>query len=153
MHIIQSILRAWNRISPAPMVAAHCDVPCGIYDPHTAHIAAKTVARMVEKLEALTTPGAEATKEMVLAFQNTASRMIATKEQHAELCKRELFILWTDYFQEKHLTQFPMLHETFWKAAKLCSKNKQEVSTEAANALMKAVEDIAAMFAQSQQKK
>lgn len=152
MRLIKILLKAWNRFSPAPKVFAHCDVPCGIYDPHSAELAAKTVATMVEKMTALTPPLASATKEDVLAFQNTIARMVATKEQHAELCKRELLILWTDYFKEQHLAQFPDLHDTFWKATKLCSKNKQEVSTEAAADLIKAVDAIAKIFLQSQKK-
>ena len=79
--------------------------------------------------------------------------VVATKEQHAELCKRELLILWTDYFKEQHLTLFPNLHDTFWRAAKLCSKNKQEVNAAAATDLVMAVDTIAHMFAESQQKK
>lgn len=152
MRLIQILLKAWNRVDPAPSVFAHCDVPCGIYDPHTAQLAAKTVAKMVEKMTALAPPAAVATKEEVLAFHNTVARMVATKEQHAELCKRELLILWTDYFKEQHLAQFPALHDTFWKAAKLCSKNKQEVSEEAAVDLIKAVNAIAEIFSQSQKK-
>ncbi len=152
MHLIQKILKTWNHFSPAPKVFAHCDVPCGIYDPHGAQLAAKTVAKMVEKMMALTPPAVGATKEEVFAFQNTISRMVTTKEQHAELCKRELLILWTDYFKEQHLAQFPNLHDTFWKAAKLCSKNKQEVNADAAHDLMHAVDAIAEMFAQSQKK-
>ncbi len=150
MRCIQKILKAWNYVSPAPSVFAHCDVPCGIYDPHTAQLAAKTVAKMVEKMTALTLPRDSATKEEVLAFQNTVARMVATKEQHAELCKRELLILWTDYFKEQHLAQFPDLHDTFWKAAKLCSKNKQEVNADAAHDLMHAVDAIADIFTKTQ---
>ncbi|MBI4276491.1 superoxide dismutase, Ni [Candidatus Uhrbacteria bacterium] len=153
MRILQYILRAWNHVSPAPTVSAHCDVPCGIYDPTSAQIAAKTVAKMVEKMQALIPPTSDATKDTVLAFHNTVSRMVATKEHHAELCKHELLILWTDYFKPEHLSLFPNLHDTFWKAAKLCSKNKQEVNAEAAHELMHAVDAIAAIFAQTQQKK
>lgn len=152
MRLIQRILKTWNYFSPAPKVFAHCDVPCGIYDPHGAQLAAKTVATMVEKITALTPPLVAATKEEVFAFHNAIVRMVATKEQHAELCKRELLILWTDYFKEQHLTQFPSLHDTFWKAAKLCSKNKQEVNATVAHDLMHAVDAIAEIFAQTQKK-
>ncbi|MBI3070172.1 MAG: hypothetical protein HYY87_02610, partial [Candidatus Levybacteria bacterium] len=58
--------------------------------------------------------------------RNSFVRMVWTKEEHARKCKEELLILWTDYFKKEHLSQFPNLHETFWQAAKVCSKNKQE---------------------------
>lgn len=150
--MIQKMLQLLNRVAPASRVFAHCDVPCGIYDPHGAQLAAKTVAKMVEKITALTPPAVNAPKEEVLAFHNSVARMVATKEQHAELCKRELLILWTDYFKEPHLAQFPNLHDTFWKAAKLCSKNKQEVNATAAHDLIHTVDAIAEIFAQSQKR-
>ena len=68
------------------------------------------------------------------------------KEEHAQRCKQELLILWTDYFKEEHLDVFPNLHETFWKAAKLCSINKQEVNMQSAQDLQKAVDEIAEIF-------
>ena len=72
--------------------------------------------------------------------------MVLTKEEHARICKKELLILWTDYFKPEHLDMFPNLHETFWKAAKLCSKNKQEVNPTAAHDLRETVHEIAHLF-------
>lgn len=131
-------------ILPAVSVHAHCDVPCGIYDPKPAQIAAATVAKMVEKLRALP----DVTK-MTQDDHANFVRMVWTKEEHARKCKEELLILWTDYFKSEHLEMFPNLHETFWKAAKLCSENKQHVSKEAAEQLVTAVNDIADMFAKA----
>jgi nickel superoxide dismutase len=73
-------------------------------------------------------------------------RMIAVKEEHAQICKKELEILWSDYFKPEHLEKFPKLHDTFWKAAKLCSKNKQNVDAAAAAELQAAVKEISDMF-------
>ena len=72
--------------------------------------------------------------------------MVWTKEEHARKCKEELLILWTDYFKFEHISLFPKLHETFWNAAKLCSKNKQEINEEAAKELVKVVDEIAEIF-------
>ena len=72
--------------------------------------------------------------------------MVTTKEQHAQLCKQELLILWTDYFKPETLPVFADLHETFWKAAKLCSYNKQHVDLAKAQELMDAVAKISDMF-------
>ena len=80
------------------------------------------------------------------ALGNSMMRRIAVKEQHAELCKKELLILWTDFFKSEHLQKFPQLHDIFWKAAKLCSTNKQEVSEDHARELIRAVDEIAKIF-------
>ena len=77
---------------------------------------------------------------------------IWTKEEHARKCKEEILILWTDYFKPEHLEKFPHLHDTFWKAAKLCSVNKQEISLEHAAELVKSANEIADIFAQSKAK-
>ena len=132
MLTLRSILR------PTRRVHAHCDIPCGIYDPTAAKIAADTVAKMVEKIT-----GAEATD---IANRNTFIRSVQVKEEHAQICKKELLILWTDYFKPEHLEKYPKLHETFWKAAKLCSKNKQSVDAKAAADLQAAVKEIADIF-------
>ena len=131
------------RIEP---VYAHCDVPCGIYDPHQAGVAAKTVHTMNTKLSALPVPGPTASPQEHLEYRNTLVRMVQTKEAHAQLCKQELLILWSDYFKPETLSMFPDLHETFWKAAKLCSYNKQHVDLAKSQELMDVVAKISDMF-------
>ena len=131
------------RIEP---VYAHCDVPCGIYDPHGAAIAAKTVYTMNKKLTDLPMPGPSASAQEQLEHRNTIVRMVQTKEAHAQVCKQELLILWSDYFKPEHLSLIPDLHETFWKAAKLCSYNKQHVDLAKSQELMEAVAHISQLF-------
>ncbi len=138
-----TLLRLIDRFFPPQIAFAHCDVPCGIYDPRPAQIAAETVVKMVEKIEGFDN------KTATVADRNLFVRAVWTKEEHARRCKEELLILWTDFFKPEHLEMFPKLHETFWQAAKLCSKNKQEVDMEAAQDLKKAVDEIAAMFAKA----
>jgi len=127
-------------LRPTVVAHAHCDIPCGIYDPTPAKIAADTVAKMVEKIGALPKDGTDATT------RGNFVRMIAVKEEHAQICKKELEILWSDYFKPEHLEKYPKLHDTFWKAAKLCSKNKQNVDAAAAAELQAAVKEISDMF-------
>lgn len=141
------IVRLITNLLPSQPVYAHCDVPCGIYDPKPAQIAAATVLKMVEKINALPQ------EKPTVNDRNSFVRMVWTKEEHARKCKEELLILWTDYFKPEHLSIFPNLHEVFWKAAKLCSKNKQEVNLEAAQELVKAVDQIADMFHKSKSPK
>ena len=142
--------RLFNAIVPAQEVFAHCDIPCGIYTAEPALTAAKTVVRMTELIQQLEPPSfASFNVEEAKNKINSLVRYIAVKEQHAQKCKEELLILWTDYFKPEHLETFPQLHETFWKAAKLCSKAKQEVSMDVAKELQKAVEEIADIFEKS----
>ncbi len=82
----------------------------------------------------------------ILSYQNTLSRYVSIKEEQAQKCKDELLILWTDYFKPPHLEKFPELHDTFWKAAKLCSHCKVEVNLQSAEKLMEAVKNIHEIF-------
>ena len=77
---------------------------------------------------------------------NTLARYVAIKEEQAQITKDELLILWTDYFKPVHLEKYPDLHDTFWKAAKLCSACKVEVSPTHCEELMAAIEKIHGMF-------
>lgn len=133
MNLLTSLLR------PTREASAHCDGPCGVYDPASARIAAEAVLSMEKKIAALG-DGHDA------ATENTRTRFIAIKEQQAELAKRELGILWTDYFKPEHLEKYPDLGDKFWKAAKLCSKNKTEQDAANGEALLSAIEEIHTIF-------
>ena len=146
MSWMQTVNRALDRLLRIEPLYAHCDVPCGIYDPHQAAVAAKTVHTMNKKLTDLPVPGANASPQEALEHRNTVVRMVQTKEAHAQACKQELLILWSDYFKPEHLAMFPDLHETFWKAAKLCSYNKQHVDPAKSQELMDAVAKISELF-------
>ena len=126
-------------------VDAHCDGPCGVYDPSSARIAAEAVVSMTKKLLAMTPPEGSDGKAWA-ANLNTSSRYIAIKEEQAHLAKEELLVLWTDYFKPQHLEAHPDLHDTFWKAAKLCSSVKVEVNLAHAEELMEAIEKIHNIF-------
>ena len=128
-----------------PVAEAHCDGPCGVYDPASARIAAEAAVSMTKKLLALEHPQGHDTQAMA-AYHNTMSRYIAIKEEQAHLCKSELLVLWTDYFKPAHLEQHPILHDTFWKAAKLCSAVKVEVSEQHCAELMDAIKTIHGIF-------
>ncbi len=143
--VLKSLFDLIDKQSPAPRASAHCDGPCGIYDPASARIAAEAVRSMTKKLLALA-PADSSDPAAVAAYHNTVSRYVAIKEEEAETAKRQLLILWTDYFKPPHLDQFPDLHDTFWKAAKLCSACKVEVSAQHADELIEAIEKIHGMF-------
>ena len=144
--MLQSLFSLIQRISPAPSVHAHCDGPCGVYDPASARIAAEAAVSMTKKILALQPPDSCGDAAAWAAYSNTMSRYVAIKEEQAHLAKEELLVLWTDYFKPHHLEANPEIHNIFWKAAKLCSAVKVEVSAQHAGELMEAMEQIHNLF-------
>ena len=88
------------------LVHAHCDLPCGVYDPAQARIEAESVKAVCEKYAASDDE----------AFR---TRAILIKEQRSELVKHHLWVLWTDYFKPPHFEKYPELHGLFNEATKL----------------------------------
>jgi nickel superoxide dismutase len=131
-------MRLSSLLRPTTVVRAHCDIPCGIYDPAEALLAAKTVARMVELIN-----GIEGNDT---AARNKFSRCVAVKEQHAEKVKREVQVIWSDYFKPEHLEKVPDLHSKVWNLLKLAGKNKQSVDADAAAQLVAAVQEFSDDF-------
>ncbi len=121
--------------------SAHCDVPCGIYDPITAQISALTVVRMVDLLN-------EHFENMTgtADFANRASRLVTTKEEHAEKTKHEVRIIWGDFMKEAHTEQYPELHKLVHSIMKLGSESKQHVDREMAVELVEKVNEFAEIF-------
>jgi nickel superoxide dismutase len=125
-------------VSPRYVVHAHCDIPCGIYDPHGAELGARTVARMVELInENLGTD---------VAQRNKLIRCVKVKEEHAELVKREIQVIWSDYFKPEHLEKFPQLHDLTWRILKGAGKCKQSVDAAATAELQALVKQFADIF-------
>lgn len=134
------------KILPSKPVYAHCDIPCGIYDPKPSQLAAQTVLKMVNLINELQPSATEPPFDERKRIISQISRLTRVKEDHAELCKKEVLILWTDYFKAEHLEKFPDLHDLIWKTAKLCSDNKRAVDEAKAKELVEAVNKIADIF-------
>ena len=98
------------------------------------------------RIQALQQPAGDATPEQRSAYTNTLGRYVTVKEEHAQLCKKELLILWGDYFRPEHVEKYPELHSTYWQAAKLCSTNKQQVNQDAAKQLVETVDKVAEIY-------
>ena len=141
MKVTSTIRLLW----PVRKAKAHCDIPCGIYDPVGAKIAAQTVLKMVMRIQALDYPEG-GTHDQHTAYRNSLSRYIAVKEEHAELVKHEVDVLWHDYFKPEHLEKYPDLHTNVWETTKLASTNKQAVDLDAAKRLVDSVDKIAETF-------
>ena len=143
--MLKNLFSQVHRVFQVNEAHAHCDIPCGIYDPISAKIAAQTVLKMVARINALAAP-AEGDAAAAAGHANTLSRYITVKEDHADLCKKELDILWHDYFRPDHLETYPDLHTTIWNANKLAGRNKQNVDEGAARELIAAVDAVATIF-------
>ena len=139
LEVVTAMLDLRKLFAPSRTAGAHCDIPCGIYDPHGAELGARTVTKMVSLIQ-----GAQEGTDP--ESRQTFVRCVKVKEEHAEIVKRELQILWSDYFKPEHLERYPDLHEKVWKALKLASKNKQSIDATAARDLEAAVAEIARIF-------
>ncbi|MDD3324370.1 MAG: superoxide dismutase, Ni [Sulfurospirillaceae bacterium] len=121
-------------------VSAHCDVPCGIYDPIVAQIAALSVIRMVDQIKALVKGDDE------VSYFNTLSRYIAVKESEAIKCKDEIRIIWGDFIKPAHLEKYPEIHTIVHNIMALGGASKQHVSREKALELLQEVNKFAEIF-------
>ena len=143
--MFNKLLRLISKLKPATPVLAHCDGPCGVYDPAVARVSAEAVLSLTKKIQALEAPALNDSQAWV-AYQNTLTRYITIKEEQAQTVKNEILILWTDYFKPEHLAKHPELHEEIWNLAKLCSKTKVNIDQELASQLLDGVHKLHNMF-------
>lgn len=122
------------RFMPSEVAFAHCDIPCGIYDPNSAQLAAHTVLRMTQLFE-----------EHKDSVHDTA-RIVHVKEEHGELVEDALGTLENDYFKPEHYESYPELLELLGQAVKLSITCRQKVDMESANALVEKVMLISEIF-------
>jgi nickel superoxide dismutase len=127
------MFRVRSFLAPATTVHAHCDLPCGVYDPEQARIEAESCYRIIEKYAA----NEDAT------FR---ARAIGIKEKQADLVKHHLDVLWHDYFKPEHLATVPNLHELFWTANKQVSKVKASTDLADAKKLLEMIDEIDAAW-------
>lgn len=145
-HLVRGVGNIVNWVLPVKTAYAHCDIPCGIYDPHAAQVAALTIIRMHQLIQNLERPAMDAAPEARDKYVGQMSRYVKTKEEHAELCKNELRIIWGDYFNATHLQQYPDLHTLIFTAMKQASKCRQDINMEAAQELLGTTHRIAEIF-------
>jgi nickel superoxide dismutase len=133
MPLTSRLFAALDRISRPTAAHAHCDLPCGVYDPAQARIEAESVKGCIEKFNASDDP----------VFRE---RAITIKEERAELVKHHLWVLWTDYFKPEHLEKFPQLHELFWKTTKAAGDVKKSTDVAVATRLLDGIAEIDGIF-------
>jgi nickel superoxide dismutase len=133
MSILARALTAADRITAPAAAHAHCDLPCGVYDPAQARIEAESVKNCQQKY-------GESDDEVF------RQRAIQIKEERADLVKHHLWVLWTDYFKPNHLEAHPNLHDLFWKATKLAGDAKKSTDPSQGQQLLDAIAEIDTIF-------
>ena len=140
--MIYKILENLDKRFGVEEAKAHCDIPCGIYDPITAQIAALTVVRMID----LMTDLEKTHPDKDVAFFNSMARYVGVKEEHAEKVKNEIRVIWGDYMKAQHLEKYPDVHALVHKIMQLGSKGRQTADRENAVQLVEAVNQFAQIF-------
>ena len=118
---------------------AHCDIPCGIYDPYVAQRAAHTIIRMTQLL-------GEVKRDNETKAEHDASRITHVKEDHSDILEEELETLRNDYFKEEHFKEYPNLNDLFVQALKSLAKARQNIDMAAAQETLSKVQEIAEIF-------
>ena len=128
-------MRLPRLLAPRTVVLAHCDLPCGVYDPAQARIEAESIKAIGEKYQANQDP-------------EFRTRALIIKEQRAELVKHHLWVLWTDYFKPAHFEKYPNLHQLFNEATKLAGAagGKGSVDPGEAQKLLDKIAEIDKIF-------
>lgn len=106
-----------------PIVHAHCDIPCKIYDPAVAQVASMTIVRLMDLI-------GELGDAQTTAAAAQLSRLVAQKEAHAIQVKHDVTTIWGDYFKQPQIERFPHVHEITHKIMLAASKCKQSVHRE-----------------------
>lgn len=133
MNLIAKVIGSLEAFSTPVQVSAHCDLPCGVYDPAQARIEAESVKGCMDKFNA--------SDDEVFK-----TRAVTIKEERAELVKHHLWVLWTDYFKPAHLEKYPQLHTLFWNATKAAGEAKKTNDPAVAQDLLNQIGEIDTIF-------
>ena len=133
-------MRLPRLFTPRTTVSAHCDLPCGVYDPAQARIEAESIKAIIAKVADNDDP-------------DFRTRAILIKEQRSQLVKEHLWVLWTDYFKPPHFEKYPQLHQLFNEATKLAGASgaKGSVDPAVADQLLGKIEEISKIFWETKQ--
>ena len=134
MSLLSRLLTFADRVSAPEPVHAHCDLPCGVYNPLQARIEAESVKACMDKFHGSDDP------EFKL-------RSIVIKEERSDLVKHHLWVLWTDYFKPEHLAKVPDLHDLFWRATKKAGEAKKSTDPAVGQALIDLCDEVGKAFA------
>ena len=136
------MLKRSRILAPTVVVSAHCDLPCGVYDPAQARIEAESIKAIIDKV------AENEANEANDGDPDFRVRATLIKEQRSELVKHHLWVLWTDYFKPLHFERYPQPHSLFNQATKLAgaSGTKDNFDPEVAYQLLVKIDEIAEIF-------
>ncbi|MCA9848261.1 MAG: superoxide dismutase, Ni, partial [Dehalococcoidia bacterium] len=137
--MIRSVIE--RLVRPSQTAHAHCDLPCGVYDPAQARIEAESVKAIQERYQK-----AGDMKSAPESVEDYKSRCLSIKEARADLVKEHLWVLWTDYFKPPHLEKYPQLHELFWNATKEAGLAKKSQDPAQGQKLLDLISQISDIF-------
>ncbi len=138
MSILNRLIALVDRLSPPPLVSAHCDLPCGVYDPAQARIEAESVKACQQKYQ-------DSDDEVL------RQRAVLIKEERADLVKHHLWVLWTDYFKPEHAEKYPELHQLFWEATKAAGESKKSQDPAQGQHVLDLIEQIDKIYWETKQ--
>ncbi len=133
MTLLSKINAMLDATTTPLVVHAHCDLPCGVYDPAQAKLDAQSVKACMEKYAAS-------------SDTDFKVRSVIIKEERCEAVTHHLWVLWTDYFKPEHLAAHPNLHDLFWKATKSAGDAKKTQDVAVADRLLAEIDQIAEIF-------
>ena len=136
------VLETLDRVFSFDKARAHCDIPCGIYDPHNAQVGALTVIRMIDMMGEMK----QAHQPDDVDYINSMPRYVLVKEEHSELVKREIRVIYGDYIKQEQLDKFPELPALEQKIYQLASKARQTADRQVAMDLLDAVNRFAEIY-------
>jgi nickel superoxide dismutase len=124
--------------APKTKVSAHCDLPCGVYDPAQARIEAESVKAIQEKYQAN-------------EDADFRTRAVLIKEQRAELAKHHVSVLWSDYFKPPHFEKYPQLHQLVNDTLKALSAAKASNDPASGQKALELIAEIDKIFWETKQ--
>lgn len=135
-------------LRPTKSASAHCDIPCGIYETDTLTTAANTCQKLVSVAAALAEAGCQDPTD-----HNQFIRAINEKENQAQICKDQIYILWSDFFKADDFAADTELHDKLWQATKACSRVKQTLDQKSADELVASCQAVAKLFTAAQKRR
>lgn len=126
-------------------IYAHCDGPCGHYETDTLKNSAQTCHKLVKKLLDLS-----ASKLKTIEDKHQFIRLTTIKEDHAQICKNQIYILWSDYFKATHYKEYPNLSLQLYQLAQMTSSVKQTIDLKATTLLIEEINSLDEIFQATQ---
>ena len=139
--MLYSLLKTVDRVIGVKSVSAHCDIPCKIYDPSGAQIAALSVIRFIDLIEEIAI-----TENLSVSDSAQLARLVREKEIHAKKVKDEVNVIWGDYFKQPQFDQFPDTHSLVHQIMLTGSACKQHIDRQKGLDLLALVNEFAASF-------